>query len=228
MPDSDIKIVGLSNGGSKKKANWKIIGAIIGIIVLSVGVIAGIFLVRQQQDIREKASGDCDNPASIVQCPRSDGAIVTCNPPDRNNNAQIQLCNSTGRVEMCGVGSNVKQYCCPAPGAAWTLDMTACAVAPTNTPTATPTRTPTATPTATPTRTPTPTATSTGTGGSKTATPTATPTRTPTATSKATGTAKSTATATAFPVPETGASWPTILGTGFGIIMILVSLGLAL
>lgn len=39
----------------KQKANPKIIAAIIGILVLALGLAAGIILVKQQQDIREKA-----------------------------------------------------------------------------------------------------------------------------------------------------------------------------
>lgn len=296
MADSDIKIVGLSSSKSSGKTNWKIISAIIGIVVLSIGIIAGIVLVRQNQNINEEAAGNCDNPATIVQCPRSDGAIVTCNPPDQNNNAQIQLCNRVGRIEMCGVGSSVRQYCCPAIGGTWTTDMTACAVVATATasPTASPTIRATSTATTQPAQcgvglscslsstvtgttactqptdsqtlvyccptgktivggacvtsaTSTATATSRGTA---TATATAKGTATATSTSKATASSKATATAigmskatstakgtatakasaspTAFPVPETGMSLPTILGTGFGVIMILVSLALAL
>jgi hypothetical protein len=304
----EIKVVGLSTPKNKGKANWKIISAIIGIIVLSIGVIAGILLVRQQQDIREQASGNCDNAQSVVQCPRSDGALVSCNPPDSNGNAQISLCNVAGRSEICG-GEN---YCCPTAGGAWTKDMTACscdAAAPTNKTTSNlastsvtlkwtggtggklrlwvstdpnPTGTCSATSTtcvvndkelpitsteyelkdlkpntkyywrlmawsregcdsggdvsnftttgdsqsATPSATATATATSTSTSTSK-----ATVTATSTSSSKtSTPTTKSTssASATAFPVPETGTDLPTVLGLSFGVVMILVSLGLAL
>lgn len=227
MKDGDINVIGQSNNKPKSKINWKITGAIIGIVVLAIGVIAGIILVRQQQNISEKASGNCDNPNSIVQCPRSDGALVSCHPPDDNGNAQISLCNSAGRVEVCG-GRN---YCCPSAGGSWTSNMDACAVA---------TATATATPTATPTATATATATSTSTA-TPTATPTATTTSKVTATATSTSTSKSTATATSTsktstptsspttaPIPVTGIEWPTMLGAGFGIIMVLVSLGLAL
>ncbi len=125
MADADIKVVGLSSSKGKKP-DWKIISAIIGIVVLAIGVIAGIFLVRQQQDVRERAEGNCENPETIVQCPRSDGALVSCNPPDENNNAQISLCNVAGRVEICGLGSNIREYCCPRAGGSWTTDMSAC------------------------------------------------------------------------------------------------------
>lgn len=210
MKDSDINIIGQSNSKPERKTNWKITGAIIGIIVLALGVIAGILLVRQQQNISEKASGNCDNPNSIVQCPRSDGALVSCHPPDDNGNAQISLCNSAGRIEVCG-GRN---YCCPSAGGSWTSNMDACAVA-----------TATATPTAVPTTTATATATATSTS---TATATSTSTVKASATPTSTSTPIASATATAAAIPVTGAKWPTILGTGFGIIMILASLALVL
>lgn len=218
MKDDDINVIGQSNSKPVKKTNWKITGAIIGIVVLAIGVIAGIILVRQQQNISEKASGNCDNPNSIVQCPRSDGALVSCHPPDDNGNAQISLCNSAGRVEVCG-GRN---YCCPSAGGSWTSNMDACAVA-----TATTTATPTSTATATSTASTTPSGTSTSTA-TATATSSTKASATATSTTKATSTPKASATATTAPIPVTGIEWPTMLGAGFGIIMVLVSLGLAL
>lgn len=103
---------------------------------------------------------------------------ATCDP-----DGDQQLCNQKGRVGMCGG----KQYCCPAVGAQWTTNMTACTgntyvdpcatPTPTRTPTPTPTRTPTPTPTRWPTYTPTPRPTATVTPR---ATLTLTPTPTPT------------------------------------------------
>lgn len=386
----DIKIVGLSpkkSGGT----NWKVISAIIGIIVLSIGVIAGILLVRQNQDVREKASdcsikntctgttlydcpagetdanesvcdrqgriemcngaqyccpqaggnwtsdlskcdgnsngggssttggsntsgiGNCSNPATIVQCPASNGNLYSCNPPDQNNNAQIHTCNVAGRKELCGVEGSIKEYCCPSAGGTWTTDMSACSCTitamtgmtveqitgttailkwvPGNAPTTrlwvsknadpvtncavggasncilndmklTSTTTQYELTNLTPNTkyywkigvferegcdlnssvmnfttsggsNPTATATSTS-GGNRTSTPTATSTSrsTSTSTSRATATPRATARATssgtAFPVPETGADFPTMLGVGFGVIMVLISLALAL
>ena len=90
------------------------------------------------------------------------------------------------------------------------------------TPTGSPTATPTATPTGSPTATPT---------GSPTATPTATPTKTPTPTPTATVTSSPIAQAspTAQPsLPEAGTSWPTIVGIGIGVLLLIGSLLLAL
>ena len=132
MKDSDIKIVGLSNNKPKGKTNWKILGAIIGIVVLAFGVIAGIILVRQQQDIREKAGvtyGRCDE-AGAEACPGTDGILRNCHPPESDNTPVLSSCDAAGRIEFCGT----RDYCCPVAGGTWTADMSACAVA-----TATPT-----------------------------------------------------------------------------------------
>lgn len=202
----DIKVVGLSNSTSGKKTNWKVMGAVIGIVVLAFGVIAGIVLVRQQQNISEKAA----TATCKEQCPGTDGNLYNCHPTESDGSAAISTCNAAGHVEFCGT----KNYCCPAAGGQWTADMTKCA-------TPTPTATATATPTATPTATATATATATSTSTSKS---------TATATAKATSTAtvKASSTATAVPIPVTGVEWPTVVGGGLGIIMILVSLALAI
>jgi septal ring-binding cell division protein DamX len=230
MADSDIKVVGLSSSKSGGKTNWKIISAIIGIVVLSIGIVAGIILVRQNQNINEQAS--CS-----AECPGNDGMLRSC-VGTTGNDTNDSECNAslTGRVEVCGQNnSTARQFCCS--GGSWSTNLTGCARASTPTATASPTASPTirATSTATSTSSSSPTKTATATATAKgTATATSTSKATATSTSKATSTAKgtvtakATATATAFPVPETGVSLPTMLGTGFGIVMILLSLGLAL
>ncbi len=257
---NDIKIVGLSNTKPKSKTNWKVMGAIIGIVVLAVGVIAGIILVRQNQNIEEKA-------ACVASCPSSNGHLINCyNTLDTNGDDSV--CNEAGRIEICGsTVANAKQYCCPAVGGTWTANLTLCASAATPTATATATATSTATSTSHATATATATATGEpnscgGTCGSNTncgsglfcyivsgqtsgfcrnascstdtdcncgsSTATATSTTKPTSTTKANSTTKASGTATARPIPVTGVDWPTMLGAGFGIVMILVSLALAL
>jgi hypothetical protein len=250
MADSDIKIVGLSSSKSGGKMNWKIISAIVGIIVLSIGIIAGIILVRQNQNINEEAS--CS-----AECPGNDGVLRSC-VGTTGNDTNDSVCNAslTGRVEVCGQNnSTARQFCCS--GGSWNTNLAGCARTSTPTATAIATATTTSAPTirasstatstatiratatststsrasatSTATTKATATATSKSTSTSKsTATAKATATSKSTATAKATSTAKAVATATSFPVPETGVSLPTMLGTGFGIIMILLSLGLAL
>lgn len=198
----DIKVVGLSNSTSGSKTNWKVMGAVIGIVVLAFGVIAGIVLVRQQQNISEKAA----TATCKEQCPGTDGNLYNCHPTESDGSAAVSTCNSAGRIEFCGT----KNYCCPAAGGQWTADMTKCA---------------TPTPTASATATATATATSTATA---TTTATATSTSKSTATATSTATAKASSTATAVPIPVTGVEWPTVVGGGLGIIMILVSLALAI
>lgn len=218
MKDSDIKVVGLSSSKTKGGTNWKVMGAIVGIVVLALGVIAGIILVKQQQNIEEKA-------ACTAACPNSAGQLVNCYDT-ADTNGDVSVCNQMGRVEICGQNaSNARQYCCPAAGGTWTTDLTKCNVSPTSTATAT------AVATVTPTSTSSNQATMTATPTSKatvTATSTSKATVTATATSKSTATAKASSSGTAVPVPVTGVEWPTMLGAGFGIIMILASMALAL
>lgn len=81
-----------------------------------------------------------------------------------------------------------------------------------------------ATPTGTPSATPTPT-------GSPTTTPTGTATPTPTNSATPTSTSSSTpvsSTATPASLPQSGTSWPTLMGAGLGILVILGSLLLVL
>lgn len=78
----------------------------------------------------------------------------------------------------------------------------------------------TATPTATPSATATATATSTASGS-----PTATATSTSTSTVNPTGAPTTSPTEPSLPV--VGTSWPTLLGTGFGVLVIIGSLLLA-
>lgn len=214
MADQEIKVVGLSNQNKNTKMDWKIISAIVGIVVLALGVVAGIMLVRQQQDIRERAAVPvcpADEQCPVIKDPTH---LRTCAYMEADQSPDEQVCGqNSGRfntLSLCGG----KVWCCPPNGGYWVNNPAKCPGAtlqtptPLSTPTATPTRTatPTATatatatatitPTATPTRTATPTATATS--STRTATPTATPTRTATPTATATSLTR-TATPTATP-----------------------------
>jgi hypothetical protein len=247
MAEPEIKVVGLSGNKPKGTTNWKVMGAIIGIVVLAVGVIAGIVLVKQNQNIQEKAS-------CTAACPDNRGYLINCYNTADSNGAE-SVCNAAGRIEVCGqTASDARQYCCPSVNAAWTTNLSLCA---TSTPTATATAIATATSTTKATATTTATATATGqpnscngTCGSNsncasglycyqgfcrnascsTDTDCICGSATATATAKATGATKATGTAkaTSQPIPVTGVEWPTMLGAGFGIVMILASLMLAL
>lgn len=92
---------------------------------------------------------------------------------------------------------------------------------PTPTPTESPTPTPTASPTPAPTASPTPAPTAPPVGGGPTATPTPTKSPTPTAAKTATPTPEAS-------LPDAGTSWPTLVGGGIGIIILIISLMLAI
>jgi len=235
MPDSNaanqqspFEIV--TPGKSKKTGQKGMIVAVLIVVFLILSVVAGVLLVRQQQDIRERASTAICPAAEACPVPGEPTLLRNCHPAESDGSPAESLCSTAGRVEFCGT----QNYCCPAPGQAWTTNMTACAGTPTPSPTATatataaPTASPTATaaasgtpaataaPTATPTRTPTPTPTSAGTGGAASATPT------PTSAGTTGGSS------TAQPIPQTGTDWPTFVGAGLGIIVIIASILIAL
>ncbi len=141
---------------SPKKGVKGIFAAIIIAVFLALSVVAGVLLVRQNQNVQEKA-GNTMCPAGEA-CPyaRDPNLLLSCHPVDGDGTTTDSTCNETGRIETCGV--NWTEYCCPAAGAAWTTDMTACTPStPTPTPTKSPTPTPTKSPTPTPTKSPTPT-----------------------------------------------------------------------
>jgi len=161
-------------------------------------------LVRQQQQIAEKAAGG-------GQCPDAESCtgnhLFNCTPPESDGSPDESLCNSAGRIASCGG----QEYCCPSAGGVWTLNMAACTVA---TPSPSPTVTPSPSPTATAAATATPGATATG---AATATPA------PTAASSA-----PTAQTTPLPIPDTGVNWPTMFGIGAGATAIIIAILLAL
>ncbi len=155
MSDPEINIVGLSNNKSKSGISLKVLGAIIGVLVLAAGVYAGIILVRQQQNIREKASELMCSDPQAEQCPGTDGILRNCHPPEAGGGPTESACTEAGRAEFCGT----RCFICPEANGIWTVtDMSKCQTA--SSPTAT------ATATSIATNTPTPTATSTTTSGS--------------------------------------------------------------
>lgn len=193
-----------------------IIGALI-VLFLAISIPAGVYLVKQQQNIREKAQ-------EALVCPAAEACPVAGEP------ALLRSCNSTTNGDapqdiscstIANVGTTVTcgtvTYCCPSLGAAWTTDITLCAVV---------TPSPTASPTESPSPSPTATATATATASGVLATPT--PTATATSTTVSTATSTPTTTASAMPIPVTGTNWPTVLGAGVGILVIIGSILLVL
>ncbi len=191
-----------------KKVNMKSIIIIAAVFLfLGIAVFLGVYLVQQQQNIQEKAA--VTTCPAAEQCPNSKNPnlLQSCHPGESDGSTSDRLCNTAGRVETCGPATT--KYCCPAPGAAWTTDMSVCnSLSATATPTATPT--PTATATATPTIEPLVTQAPT--------------TGSPTPTS----TVQAASTASPVPIPVTGVEWPTVLGIGVGAVTIIGSILLAL
>lgn len=202
QPNFNVVTTSSSKKGGK---TGLIIGALV-VVFLAISIVAGVYLVRQQQDIREKASAALVCPAAEA-CPvPGQAALLRSCYSSASGDAPQEISCSTianvGTTALCGAS----KYCCPSLGAAWTTDLTLCA-----TPTPTPTATPEATLSATLTSSASPSAT-------KTATASATPVKT------ATGSA----TPTSAPIPVTGTNWPTVVGAGIGILVIVGSILLVL
>jgi len=183
------------------------------IIIAATVVLAGIaiFTAVRLFQLREQAVAPTapeSEPEAIVPCaeacPDPEGILRNCTPPDLDGTSQDSLCYADviGRVESCGG----RQYCCSLTG--WTANMAACA---TTAPTSSPTGTATAAPTSSPT-------------GTATAAPTSSPTGTATAAPIAT-VAPTSAPDT---LPDAGISSPTVIGAGFGVTLLILSLILAL
>jgi hypothetical protein len=172
-------------------------GLIIGSIVvlfLAVSIVAGVILVQRQQNIQEKA-------ATVASCPAAEACPVA------GESDLLRSCTSVSdgvapteiscsSISLVGTVTTCgsKKYCCPSLGASWTTDITLCT-----------------TPSPTPTLSPTPTSS-------------ATASATPTNTATASATVKATTKATSVPIPVTGTSWPTIVGAGVGILVIVGSI----
>ena len=188
-----------------------IIGALV-VVFLAVSVVAGVILVRQQQDIREKASAALVCPAAEA-CPVAGqtSLLRSCYSASSGDTPQEVSCSTianVGTTALCGTS----KFCCPSLGASWTTDLTLCA-------TPTPTPTMTATPTSSASATPT---------GTAKATSTSTATASATARATSTATSSATSSATSAPIPVTGTNWPTILGAGVGILIIVGTILLVL
>lgn len=224
---------------SKKGGSKGVIVAVLIIVFLLLAVVAGVLLVRQNQNIAEKAG-----PAALAENCRA-GFIQAhkreCkkNCANQNISADLYWINATYGAN-CGTGTDglPKEWCdydeCTRSSVAVTPTPTGtggavCQVACVQgkvckngqcvTPGATPTPTATATGTGAATATPTATATATSSTGQ---------TSTPTATAKATATSTSSAQTTSKPIPVTGTDWPTLVGAGVGVFVIIGSILLAI
>jgi hypothetical protein len=197
---------------SKKVGAKGVIIALIVVTVLVAGVAAGVVLVRQQQNIQEKAAVNLCPTAEECPVPGQGDLLRSCNPSNADGTPQEISCSNIDNVKKV-VSCSTKSYCCPSLGASWTTDVALCST-PTPTPIVTLTPSPAAMAAASASASATPTATATG-----SATPTAT------ATSSATPAVLQT---TPRPIPQTGTNWPTVVGVGVGILVIVGSILLAI
>ena len=201
MPDTQSPFEIVTPSKPKKMGSKGLIVAFVVVLFLALGIFAGVILVKQRQEIREKAAGNKCPAAEACPVPQQKTLLRNCTPQEADGSPEESLCNRAGRVQSCGG----EEFCCPAAGKAWTKDLTQCQ---SSSPTASATATATATSTASP-------------GATKTASPT------PTKTSTASASATKTPTPTNPPIPETGTGWPTYVGAGLGILVIIGSFLLA-
>lgn len=223
---------------SKKGGNKGIIIAVLVGVFLILGVVAGVLLVRQNQNIQEKATTGEVCGAGFAISSHGHECKKNCSVTGGASLGTEGYWINVTYGDNCGTGSDgtPKEWCdydvCTRSAVAAVVSPTAVATAtsaPTTTPTIVPTSTPTIVPTATSlasTPTPTPTATPTATAVTNPAATliagTSSPTATPTSTSIAS------VQTTARPVPVTGTDWPTILGAGIGVVVIIGSILLAI
>jgi|GEM_PF-2820466 len=229
----------VTSSKAKKKGNRGLIVTILIVVFLILSIVAGVLLVRQQQNIAEKASPSNLCPGAEA-CPLSSDKthLWDCHPAEVDGTVNDHICNVAGYVATCGAAHT--QYCCPAVGANWTTNLAVCNSLASQSASPTATATPTVTPTATPNS-------CGGTCGSDSncasgficsggtcrnplcisavdcTCGTASPTATATASATPAGTQS-----TPRPVPVTGVDWPTIVGVGVGAGAIILSILVAL
>lgn len=202
MPNKNPVISPFETVTSKKSGKISTKTIVIGIcifIFLILGVVAGVLLVKQQQNISEKAQAALCPAAQACPISGQPDLLRNCIPANSDNTPQEISCSNVGNVKQISECGNLN-YCCPSLGASWTTDLTLCA-----------------SPTATPTLSPTPTAEET---------PTASASATPTST--ASSSASPRALATPMEIPVTGTDWPTVLGAGIGAFAIIAAILLAI
>lgn len=109
------------SSGNKKG----IIVAVIVILFLVISVVIGLILVRQNQNVSEKAAADLCPAAEVCPYSKDKTLLRSCHPNVQSDGSPVEsVCNEAGRIEMCG--PNLTNYCCPSVGEAWTTDISKC------------------------------------------------------------------------------------------------------
>ena len=202
MPDQNPAVSPFETITSKKSGRGGKKGIVIAIVIavfLILGVVAGVLLVQQQQNIKEKAAENLCPAAEACPLAGQQDILRDCSPGNADGSPQEYKCSNIGNVGQiyaCGAG----RFCCPSLGALWTTDLTSCTAA-----------------------SPSPTATA-----EATVSPTASASATPTSTATASATPKLKVLSTPREVPVTGTDWPTILGVGLGGAAIIGAILLAI
>lgn len=114
----------VTSAKSKKGGRKGLIIALLVVVFLALSVVAGVILVRQRQQISEKAvvpQCQADEQCPVSQDPTH---LRTCDFVESDNSPDEQVCAGAkiGVVSSCG---GVK-YCCPSSGAAWTTNTSLC------------------------------------------------------------------------------------------------------
>lgn len=124
MPASPFEII--TPNKAKKSGKSGVIMIVIIIIILIVGVVAGVLLVRQNQNISEKAATNMCPANEACPYPQDPTLLRSCHPTEADGYVSESVCNLKGRIETCGPA--LTKYCCPAVGSPWTTNMSACTV----------------------------------------------------------------------------------------------------
>ena len=129
----------------KKFAGGKIIATILGLFLLVGGIGAGVFLVGQNQDIRERAGGcrddsDCDDGQTCNKFDRCEGGsgggggIYSCGPGSGDGCEGKSNGDSCGGEKVCKVRENGNECSCVGPAEPTVAPTTPPTVAPTTPP----------------------------------------------------------------------------------------------
>lgn len=140
----------VTSSKSKKSGRRGIVIAVVIVIFLILSVVAGVILVRQQQNIAEKAQVSLCPAAEACPVSGQPDMLLSCNPAQTDGTPTQLSCSNiseVGQTVFCGA----TKYCCPSLGAAWSTNLTLCAT-PSPTPTISPS--PTASASASPNATP--------------------------------------------------------------------------
>lgn len=124
MPASPFEII--TPNKNKKSGAKGIIIVFVAVIFLIISIVAGVLLVRQNQNVSEKAASTQCPAAEACPYPQDPTLLRSCHPTNTDGSVVESVCNLKGRIETCG--PTLTKYCCPAVGSPWTTNMSACTV----------------------------------------------------------------------------------------------------